>query len=93
MVEAIKDPTTRLAATEAMSKIKDITVLVPHLELIQRMKTDRDGLVSYHGGLMLDKLAKLLEEESGKLAVEKEYDEWDEEVQAPAPKAAGGAGG
>lgn len=93
LVEAIKDPTTRLAATEAMSKIKDITVLVPHLDLIQRMKTDRDGLVSYHGGLMLDKLAKLLEEEGGTKAAEKEYDEWDEEVPAPAPKAAGGAGG
>ncbi len=93
LVEAIKDPTTRLAATEAMSKIKDITVLVPHLELIQRMKTDRDGLVSYHGGLMLDKLAKLLEEQGGKKAAEKEYDEWDEEVPAPAPKAAGGTGG
>ncbi len=90
LVEAIKDPTTRLAATEAMSKIKDITVLVPHLELIQRMKTDRDGLVSYHGGLMLDKLEKLLEEQGGKQATEKEYDEWDEEV--PAPKA-GGTGG
>jgi HEAT repeat protein len=93
VVEAIKDPTTRLAATEAMSKIKDITVLVPHLELIQRMKTDRDGLVSYHGGLMLDKLEKLLAEQGGKPAAEKEYDEWDEEVPAPAPKAAGGTGG
>ena len=26
-------------------------------------------------------------------AAEKEYDEWDEEVPAPAPKAAGGTGG
>jgi HEAT repeat protein len=93
VVAAIQDPTTRLAATEAMSKIKDITVLVPHLELIQRMKTDRDGLVSYHGGLMLDKLEKLLAEQGGKPAAEKEYDEWDEEVPAPAPKTAGGTGG
>ena len=92
LVEAIKDPTTRLAATEAMSKIKDITVLVPHLDLIQRMKTDRDGLVSYHGGLMLDKLEKLLAEQGGKPKAEKEYDEWDEEVHVPAPKATGGAG-
>jgi len=92
LVKAIKDPTTRLAATEAMSKIKDITVLVPHLELIQRMKADRDGLVSYHGGLMLDKLEKLLEERGEKQATAKEHDEWDEEVPAPAPKAADGAG-
>jgi HEAT repeat protein len=93
LVEAIRDTTTRLAATEAMSKIKDITVLVPHLELIKQMKADRDGLVSYHGGLMLDKLAKLLEEQGGKQVEEKERDEWDEEIPAPAPKAAGGTGG
>ena len=31
--------------------------------------------------------------QGGKPAAEKEYDEWDEEVQAPAPKAVGGAGG
>ncbi len=90
LVEAVLDPTTRLAATEALSKIKDITVLVPHLALIKQMKTDRDGLVSYHGGLMLDKLAKLLEEQGGKQAEEKERDEWDEEIPAPAPKAAEG---
>jgi HEAT repeat protein len=93
LVEAVKDPTTRLAATEAMSKIKDITVLVPHLELIQRMKADRDGLVSYHGGLMLDKLDKLLQEQGGKQAAGQGHDEWDEEVPAPAPKSAGGAEG
>ena len=93
LVEAVLDPTTRLAATEAMSKIKDITVLVPHLELIKKMKGDRDGLVSYHGGLMLDKLAKLLEEQGGKQVEEKERDEWDEEIPAPTPKAVSGTGG
>jgi HEAT repeat protein len=74
LVEAVEDRTTRLAATEAMSKIKDITVLLPHAKLIQTMKTDRDGLVSYLGGLMLDKLEKLTGE------AQKEEDPWDEEA-------------
>ena len=74
VVEAVEDRTTRLAATEAMSKIKDITVLLPHVKLIQTMKTDRDGLVSYLGGLMLDKLEKLTGE------TQKEEDPWDEEA-------------
>jgi hypothetical protein len=42
---------------------------------------------------MLDKLAKLLEEQGGKQVEEKERDEWDEEIPAPTPKAAGGTGG
>jgi len=83
LVEAVEDRTTRLAATEAMSKIKDITVLLPHVKLIQTMKTDRDGLVSYLGGLMLDKLEKLTGD------IQKEEDPWDEE--APVAKQPGGA--
>jgi HEAT repeat protein len=83
LVEAVEDRTTRLAATEAMSKIKDITVLLPHVKLIQTMKSDRDGLVSYLGGLMLDKLEKIGGEK------QKEDDPWDEE--APLPKQPTGA--
>jgi HEAT repeat protein len=73
LVEAIEDRTTRLAASEALSKIKDIRVLVPYITLIQTMKSDRDGLVSYLGGLMLDKLEKL----TG-AAQKAEEDPWDE---------------
>src|SRR3989442_1502439 len=62
LVEAVNVPTTRLAASEGLSKIKDVSVLLPHIELIKRMKSDRDGLVSYHGGLILDKLDKLMSE-------------------------------
>jgi HEAT repeat protein len=80
LVEAVEDRTTRLAASEALSKIKDIRVLVPHVKLIQTMKSDRDGLVSYLGGLMLDKLEKLTGE------AQKEEDPWDE-----APHASGEA--
>ena len=80
LVEAVEDRTTRLAASEALSKIKDIQVLLPYTDLLKRMKADRDGLVSYLGGLILDKLEKLTGE-----APKPEADDWDQEV--PAPKA------
>jgi HEAT repeat protein len=63
LVEAVNVPTTRLAASEGLSKIKDVSVLLPHVELIKRMRADRDGLVSYHGGLIMDKLDKLMSEQ------------------------------
>src|SRR5712692_2037557 len=93
LVEAVNVPTTRLAASEGLSKIKDVSVLLPHIELIKRMKSDRDGLVSYHGGLILDKLDKLMSEQGIQKKEETvERDEWDEEVPAPAPRPAAGPG-
>jgi len=93
LVEAVNVPTTRLAASEGLSKIKDVSVLLPHIELIKRMKSDRDGLVSYHGGLILDKLDKLMSEQGIQKKEETvERDEWDEEVPAPAPRTAAGPG-
>jgi len=89
LVAAVEDRTTRLAATEALSKIKDVQVLLPHLDLIQRMKTDRDGLVSYLGGLMMEKLEKL-KAEAGPAAAQVEADDWDVEVPVSNPPAAGG---
>lgn len=85
LVAAVEDRTTRLAATEALSKIKDVTVLVPYLKLLQTMKSDRDGLVSYLGGLMLDKLEKLT---GATQAVE--ADPWDDEAPVPKAQAAEG---
>src|SRR2546422_11218823 len=70
LVEAVNVPTTRLAASEGLSKIKDVSVLLPHIELIKRMKSDRDGLVSYHGGVVFQKIAQLLGE--GGVAEEEE---------------------
>jgi HEAT repeat protein len=84
LVEAVGDRTTRLAATEALSKIKEVSVLLPHVKLIQTMKADRDGLVSYLGGLMLDKLEKL----TGETTVEE--DPWDEEAPVSKPQKTGG---
>jgi len=93
LVEAVNVPTTRLAASEGLSKIKDVSVLLPHIELIKRMKSDRDGLVSYHGGLILDKLDKLMSEQGIQKKEETvERDEWDEEVPTPAPRPPAGPG-
>src|SRR3989442_251830 len=93
LVEAVNVPTTRLATAEGLSKIKDVSVLLPHIELIKRMKSDRDGLVSYHGGLILDKLDKLMSEQGIQKKEETvERDEWDEEGPAPAPRTAAGPG-
>ena len=88
LVSAVEDRTTRLAATEALSKIKDVEVLLPYLRLIQTMKTDRDGLVSYLGGLMLDKLEKLKAEQSVS-SEPKEVDDWDNEVPVSDPQVGG----
>src|SRR2546427_11839209 len=94
LVEAVNVPTTRLAASEGLSKIKDVSVLLPHIELIKRMKSDRDGLVSYHGGLILDKLDKLMSEQGVQQKEKKvEREEGGEEGAAPAPPPAAGPGG
>jgi len=93
LVEAVNVPTTRLAASEGLSKIKDVSVLLPHIELIKRMRADRDGLVSYHGGLIMDKLDKLMSEQGMQKKEETVVrDEWDEEVPAPTPRTAAGPG-
>ena len=46
----------RILAVEALEKIKDIEALRPHAELFKKMKNDRDGLISYNSGVIIDKL-------------------------------------
>ncbi|NIO11278.1 MAG: hypothetical protein GTO40_25990, partial [Deltaproteobacteria bacterium] len=46
----------RVLAVEALEKVKDVEVLRPHVEIFKKMKTDRDGLVAYNSGVILDKL-------------------------------------
>ena len=53
------------SAMEALAKVKDVEVLRPHLELFERLKTDRDGLVSYNAGIIVDKLAATLQATEG----------------------------
>lgn len=56
LIEMIPIRPLRVLAVEALEKIKDVEVLRPHVELFKMMKTDRDGLVSYNSGIILDKL-------------------------------------
>jgi HEAT repeat protein len=56
LVEMIPIKVLRILAVEALEKIKDIEALRPHGELFKRLKTDRDGLVSYNSGIIVDKL-------------------------------------
>ena len=59
LVESIPIRPLRVLAVEALEKVKDVEVLRPHVELFKKLKTDRDGLISYNSGIILDKLAAL----------------------------------
>lgn len=58
-VEAIPIRPLRVFAMEALAKIKDVETLRPYQDLFERLKTDRDGLVSYNAGMIVDKLAAI----------------------------------
>jgi HEAT repeat protein len=57
LVETIPIRPLRTLAVEALAKVKDVEVLRPYTELFEKLKSDRDGLVSYNAGVILDKLA------------------------------------
>jgi len=57
LVELIPIRPLRVYAVEALAKVKDVERLRPFAELFERLKTDRDGLVSYNSGVIVDKLA------------------------------------
>jgi HEAT repeat protein len=58
-IEAIPIRPLRVFAMEALAKIKDVETLRPYRDLFERLKTDRDGLVAYNAGMIVDKLAAL----------------------------------
>lgn len=58
-LDAIGVRPLRVFAMEALAKVKQVEVLAPHLALFERLKTDRDGLVSYNAGVIVDKLKAL----------------------------------
>jgi HEAT repeat protein len=58
-IEAIPIRPLRVFAMEALAKIKDVETLRPYHDLFERLKTDRDGLVAYNAGMIVDKLAAL----------------------------------
>ena len=56
LIEMVPIRPLRVLAVEALEKVKDIEVLRPHVELFKLLKTDRDGLISYNSGIIIDKL-------------------------------------
>jgi HEAT repeat protein len=56
LVELIPIRPLRIFAVEALAKVKDSEKLRPYAELFERLKTDRDGIVSYNAGMIVDKL-------------------------------------
>lgn len=71
-IEAIPIRPLRVYAMEALAKVKDVEVLRPYAELCERLKTDRDGLVSYNAGLISDKLAALAGEQANQEGQDKD---------------------
>ncbi|MGH7230033.1 MAG: HEAT repeat domain-containing protein [Nitrospiraceae bacterium] len=56
LVELIPIRPLRIFAVEALAKVKDSEKLRPYAELFERLKTDRDGIVSYNATMIVDKL-------------------------------------
>lgn len=58
-VEVLPIRPLRVYAIEALAKVKDVAVLRPYADLFERLKKDRDGLVSYNAGIIVDKLTAM----------------------------------
>ncbi|WP_447978186.1 HEAT repeat domain-containing protein [Candidatus Nitrospira bockiana] len=56
LVELIPVRPLRVFAIEALAKVKDVDRLRPYADLFERLKTDRDGLVSYNSQVIVNKL-------------------------------------
>lgn len=72
LVELIPIRPLRIFAVEALAKVKDTEKLRPYADLFERLKTDRDGLVSYNAGMIVDKLSAMAAQSDA--AVGKEED-------------------
>lgn len=55
-VELIPIRPLRVFAVEALAKVKDAARLRPYADLFERLQTDRDGLISYNAGVIVNKL-------------------------------------
>lgn len=58
-LDAIPIRPLRIFAMEALAKVKNVEVLGPHMPFFEGLKNDRDGLVSYNAGVIVDKLKAL----------------------------------
>jgi HEAT repeat protein len=56
-VDALPIRPLRLLAIEALAKVNNVEILRPYADLFEQLKTDRDGVVSYNAGVIVDKLA------------------------------------
>jgi HEAT repeat protein len=56
LIDAIPIRPLRVYAMEALAKVKHSETLRPYADLFEQLKTDRDGLVSYNAGVIVDKL-------------------------------------
>jgi hypothetical protein len=55
-VELIPIRPLRVFAVEALAKVKDAARLRPYADLFERLQADRDGLISYNAGVIVNKL-------------------------------------
>ncbi len=62
LIELIPIRPLRVVAVEALAKIRDVERLASHRDLFRRLQTDRDGLVSYSAGVIVNKLDALAAE-------------------------------
>jgi len=62
-VELIPIRPLRVFAVEALAKVKDAECLRPYADLFERLQTDRDGLISYNAGVIVNKLQAMAAQE------------------------------
>jgi len=62
-VELIPIRPLRVFAVEALAKVKDAERLRPYGDLFERLQTDRDGLISYNAGVIMNKLQAMAAQE------------------------------
>jgi HEAT repeat protein len=72
LVELIAVRPLRVFAVEALAKVKEAERLRPYADLFERLKTDRDGLVSYNAGVIVGKLSAMAAQAAQGVGHEKE---------------------
>jgi HEAT repeat protein len=72
LVELIAVRPLRVFAVEALAKVKEAERLRPYADLFERLKTDRDGLVSYNAGVIVGKLSAMAAQAAQGAGYEKE---------------------
>lgn len=74
-VELIPIRPLRVFAVEALAKVKDAERLRPYADLFERLQTDRDGLISYNAGVIVNKLQAMAAQEESVAQAAGHHDE------------------